>query len=77
MQHYKPDKTAEQNFFKHNQALKESVKKREISVEQANMLVYQKHKEATSSLVNILKKGKDVKNFSKFCQKMAIMYKEN
>lgn len=77
MQHYKPEKSVEEKYRHHNQALRETVAKREISAEQANLLIYQSHKEETSSMVKLLKKGPDVKNFSKFCQKIAVIHKEN
>ena len=39
MQHYKPVKKVEELYQRKNQALKETVSKKEISIDEANMLI--------------------------------------
>ena len=40
MQHYKPARNLEEQYQRKNQALKETVSKKEISVDEANMLIF-------------------------------------
>lgn len=40
MQHYKPHKIVEEQVRSKNQALKETVSKKEISVDEANLLIF-------------------------------------
>ena len=40
MQHYKPARNVEEQYQRKNQALKETVSKKEISVDEANMLIF-------------------------------------
>ena len=67
MQHLKPEKTTEEEVRAHNLALRETVSKREISVEEANQFIYQMHRLETHEMVKLLKSGPDVRQFTKFC----------